>query len=337
MVFAVLVSSSCKKSAPAPIFNHSNDNFSKKNYAKYDNYKKGSSQTNVDRSRQEVEIGDGETLYSISRKYEVPLRDLIETNNLAAPYALKKGQVLAIPKPIYYRVQTGDTLYSISRKNNMDINEIIALNNMKEPYGVKVGSLIRIKKSAIKKDTPIETKMVDKSDVKVKEEAKDEKKDEKNDVKSEPLQIAKPTLKNDEKSGGFINNIFAKNNKFSWPISGAIISRFGPKKGGLYNDGINIKAKEGAPVQAAEDGVVAYVGNELKGYGNLVILKHSSGWITAYGHLSKTSVSRGAKVSKGQVIAKVGSTGNVDAPQLYFGLRKGREAVNPESYIKLKR
>ncbi len=82
---------------------------------------------------------------------------------------------------------------------------------------------------------------------------------------------------------------------------------------------------------------MAYVGNELKGYGNLVIVKHSSGWITAYGHLSKTGVARGQKVSKGQSIAKVGSTGNVDSPQLYFGLRRGREAVNPESYIKLKR
>jgi murein DD-endopeptidase MepM/ murein hydrolase activator NlpD len=79
---------------------------------------------------------------------------------------------------------------------------------------------------------------------------------------------------------------------------------------------------------------VAYVGNELKGYGNLLIIKHSGGWITAYAHLSKTAVKRGQKVNKLDTIAEVGSTGNVSSPQLYFGLRKGRDAVNPENYLR---
>ena len=78
---------------------------------------------------------------------------------------------------------------------------------------------------------------------------------------------------------------------------------------------------------------MAYVGNELKGYGNLIIIKHSGGWITAYAHLSKTLVKRGQKVVKGDQIAEVGSTGNVNSPQLYFGLRKGRDSVNPENYL----
>ena len=111
------------------------------------------------------------------------------------------------------------------------------------------------------------------------------------------------------------------------------MSKFGPKPGGLYNDGINIKAKGGDNVKATEDGVVAYVGNELRGYGNLIIIKHSGGWISAYGHLDQTKIKRGIKVKKGQNIATIGSTGNVKSPQLYFGLRKGREAVNPQSYL----
>lgn len=330
MAFLTLASSSCKKK-PAPISNHSSDIYNKQSYAKYDNYKKSVNSASQNRSNQEIEVGEGDTLYSISRKNDVPLRDLIEANNLSAPYALKKGQVLTIPKPIYYRVQSGDTLYSISRAHNMDVNEIIALNDMKEPYGVKEGSLIRIKKAQV---TAKEEKIAQNFKEEVKKQNKTENK---NDEDDEVIAAPKPTIKVDDKSGGFINNIFTKNNKFNWPVSGSIISRFGPKNGGLYNDGVNIKAKEGTKVQVAEDGQVAYVGNELKGYGNLVIVKHSGGWITAYGHLSKSSVTRGQKVVKGQSIASVGSTGNVDSPQLYFGLRRGREAVNPESYIKLKR
>ncbi len=125
-----------------------------------------------------------------------------------------------------------------------------------------------------------------------------------------------------------------KKNIFSWPVRGAVISKFGPKKGGLYNDGINIKAREGASVGSAEDGVVAYVGNELKGYGNLIIIKHSQGWITAYAHLKEFNVKRGQKILKSQKIGLVGSTGSVSFPQLYFGLRKGREALNPQNYLK---
>ncbi|MFT6077470.1 MAG: murein DD-endopeptidase MepM/ murein hydrolase activator NlpD [Rickettsiales bacterium] len=124
-----------------------------------------------------------------------------------------------------------------------------------------------------------------------------------------------------------------KNNRFSWPIRGTIISKFGPKAGGLYNDGINIKAQSGSNIKSTEDGVVAYVGDELRGYGNLIIVKHAGGWISAYGHLSSTKVKRGQNVQKGQIIAKAGSTGNVKSSQLYFGLRKGREAVNPQKHL----
>ena len=102
---------------------------------------------------------------------------------------------------------------------------------------------------------------------------------------------------------------------------------------GLYNDGINIKASEGQAVGASEDGIVAYVGNELKGYGNLVIIKHSGGWISAYAHLKNSLVARGQKINKGQKIGNVGNSGKVKFPQLYFGLRRGRDAVNPESYL----
>src|SRR6185312_13779891 len=121
--------------------------------------------------------------------------------------------------------------------------------------------------------------------------------------------------------------------RFLWPVKGKIISNFGPKKGGLNNDGINIAAPEGATVVAADNGVVAYAGNELRGFGNLLLIRHADGWVTAYAHNEKLLVKRGEKVKRGQAIAQIGSTGNVSAPQLHFEIRKGTDPVDPLRYL----
>ncbi len=256
----------------------------------------------------QITVVGGETLFSISKKHDVLMRDLIKENNLLAPYNLKAGDKLKIPTPNYYIVKSGDTLYSISRANNMSMKSLITINDLKEPYNVVNGQKIRITSD-----------------------------DNKNGIA-----VAKnSTIANNNSSKSTSpektpeNNLENKVNNFSWPVNnGKIISGFGPKKGGLYNDGINIAVTENDPVKVSESGVVAYVGNELKGYGNLVIVKHSGGWITAYAHLSKSFVKRGQKVKKLQIIANAGTTGNVSSAQLYFGLRKGRDAVNPQNYLK---
>jgi murein DD-endopeptidase MepM/ murein hydrolase activator NlpD len=116
---------------------------------------------------------------------------------------------------------------------------------------------------------------------------------------------------------------------FIWPVDGRVISKFGQGKDNTRNDGINIAAPNGAPVLAAADGVVAYAGNELKGFGNMVLLRHAGGWVTAYAHNSSILAQKGAKVKQGQTIARVGSSGNVDKPQLHFELRQGTKAVDP--------
>ena len=112
-------------------------------------------------------------------------------------------------------------------------------------------------------------------------------------------------------------------------MEGSVISEFGPKGGGRYNDGINIAAPLGTPVRAAESGVVAYAGNEVRGFGNMLLLKHPNGWVTAYAHNQELLVQRGERVRRGQVIARVGSSGSVDRPQLHFEVRKGKQAVDP--------
>ena len=120
---------------------------------------------------------------------------------------------------------------------------------------------------------------------------------------------------------------------FRWPVRGRIIAAFGPKPNGLQNDGINLAVPEGTPVKAAEDGVVAYAGNELKGYGNLVLVRHANGFVTAYAHASEILVKRGETVKRGQVIAHSGQTGNVTSPQLHFEIRKGATPVDPSQYL----
>ncbi len=120
---------------------------------------------------------------------------------------------------------------------------------------------------------------------------------------------------------------------FRWPVRGRVIAGFGPKPTGQQNDGINIAVPEGTPIKAAEDGVVAYSGNELKGYGNLVLVRHANGHVTAYAHASELLVKRGETVKRGQTIAKSGQTGNVSSPQLHFEIRKGATPVDPMQFL----
>ena len=120
---------------------------------------------------------------------------------------------------------------------------------------------------------------------------------------------------------------------FLWPVRGRVIAGFGSKPDGTQNDGINLAVPEGTPIKAADDGVVAYAGNELKGYGNLVLISHTNGFVSAYAHASELMVKRGDTVKRGQVIAHAGQTGNVTSPQLHFEIRKGSTPVDPTQYL----
>ena len=120
---------------------------------------------------------------------------------------------------------------------------------------------------------------------------------------------------------------------FRWPVRGRIIAGFGPKPNGQQNDGIDVAVPENTPIKAAEDGVVAYAGNELKGYGNLVLVRHPNGYVTAYAHAKELLVKRGDQIKRGEVIAKSGQSGNVDAPQLHFEVRKGSAPVDPMQFL----
>lgn len=121
--------------------------------------------------------------------------------------------------------------------------------------------------------------------------------------------------------------------KFRWPVKGKVIAGFGARPDKSHNDGLDISVPQGTEVMAAEGGVVAYAGNELKGYGNLILIRHDGGWVSAYGNNDELLVRRGDKIKRGQTIAKAGNTGAVDRPQLHFELRQDSKPVDPMPHM----
>ena len=272
-----------------------------------------------------VVVSRGDTLYSISRRYNVPLRDIIEANHMIPPYRVYVGQTIKLPSAKYHIVSRGDTLYSISKRYNVDMSSISRLNNLDEPYTLAVGQKLILPGSIVDEaDTQAyKTASAAKPKAKSTTTKKSSSSSWWSSKKSTPKKAtyAKPTPVKKRKS------------KFLWPVKGTVISNFGTIGKGRNNDGINIKAPLGTAVKAADAGTIAYAGNELKGFGNLILLKHNDGWITAYAHNDKILVKKGQKVRKGEKIATVGSTGGVSTPQLHFEIRAGKKAVNPRSYL----
>jgi murein DD-endopeptidase MepM/ murein hydrolase activator NlpD len=143
---------------------------------------------------------------------------------------------------------------------------------------------------------------------------------------------AKPVTSETPSSAGQPDD-FTATNKFIWPVSGRVLSSFGEMENGYANDGVNIEVPEGTPVKASDHGTVIYAGNQLAGFGNLLLVKHSNGYVTAYAHNKRLLVRKGDKVRQGQTIANAGRTGDVSKPQVHFEIRRGDKPVNPKTYI----
>lgn len=257
----------------------------------------------------------GETLYQISRETNVPIRSLIDANNLQPPYALQTGQKLTIPSARFHVVQRGDTVYSISRTYGVDMATLTSTNHVPPPYTIKVGQRLQL-------PSKVNTQVASA--------------DEGPSPRGVPVSRPGPsytTTTTQPTAKGPLPAPPVPAGDFVWPAQGKIISSFGAKENGLHNDGINIAVPSGTPVHAAQSGVVAYAGNELKGYGNLLLVRHANGWMTAYAHNSKLLVKRGDTVMRGQTISLAGNTGSVTSPQVHFEVRKGAKAVDPQTVI----
>ena len=313
-------------------------------------------------------VSAGDTLYSIAKKNNTTIQDVAKINGLQEPYVLSVGQKLYLKKSIPQQeevtedklvvarpvkavhtvtkvdvdvitVGVGDTLYSISRKYSVPVNDLAVMNNLSVPFNLSVGQKLRVPNLA---DAPVVTNKVGTkavaSDVKKTEISKVKETDKKaiGETQSKIAEkVATPAKKISSDPNKKLPKINGRSSsKFSWPVQGKILSNYGAKSNGLFNDGINISAKLGSAVKAAENGVVAYAGNEVKGMGNLIIIQHDGGWMTVYAHLDSMDVKRGVRVSVGQKIGTIGETGKVDSPQLHFEIRKGTKAYDPKVYLK---
>ena len=286
-------------------------------------------------------VQPGDTVYGISRKLSVPLREVIDANALSPPYTLSVSQTLRIPNPRRHTVRRGDTVYGISRAYGVEMSELVRLNGVEPPYTISPGVRLVVPAAVKGKAGPQSpgklappAKTAPRAVQRAAVPAPAAKALQASTVKSVPARTAKavPAAK-PARLAKIPQPPPRAGSKFLWPAKGKLLATYGPKKGGLHNDGINIAAPRGAPVRAAENGVVVYSGNELRGFGNLILIKHANGWVTAYAHTQDIRVGRGQQVKRGQTIAKVGSSGNVSRPQLHFEIRKGSRAVDPKRFL----
>ena len=243
-------------------------------------------------------VKKGDNLFSISRRFNISIQELIKVNKIQEPYKIFPNQSIFIPKNKMHVVVKGETLYSISRYHETTVFTLAKYNNIKNINNIKVGKELIIPKKS--------------------EKIKKIKKKWDSNFKKEKIDNSKIVILRDKKTS-----------KFIWPVKGKLLSKYGKSKEGFYNDGINIDSKKGTKVMSSQAGKVIYSGNEIPGYGNLILIKHSKNWITAYAHLNEVFTEKGKKVSKGEIIGSVGNTGNVRSPQLHFEIRKGKESVNP--------
>lgn len=266
-----------------------------------------------------VTVAPGDTVYGIARRFGVPIRTIIEANDLSPPYTLRVGQRLALAEPRYHVVKRGETLYAISRLYEVDITSLARLNRIGPPYALPLGQRLLLP-GAVAGARPMARAGARAGSARPTAAS----------AQAAPAAAPGPSVSASTKvplpppRAG---------KSFAWPVNGKLISTFGAKDGGLHNDGLNIAAPRGTPVRAAENGVVAYAGNELKGFGNLLLVRHQGGWTTAYAHNDVLQVRRGDTVKRGQVIARLGSTGHVSVPQLHFEIRKGAKAVDPLRHL----
>jgi murein DD-endopeptidase MepM/ murein hydrolase activator NlpD len=315
-----------------------------------------------------ITVEPGESLEMIAHRHGVPVSAIMEANHITNPAMVRPGEHLVIPRlrsagaayaspppriaaapaampptaPVgpprtalaptagMHVVAPGETLHSIARLYGKPVMVLAKANNIAPDTMVRVGQRIVIpdmQQSHVAAAAPpqVAKPMPAPPVAAPSNVASAESPHSARVATPEPAPVQDSAVKSAEPAGSLTS--------FRWPVRGRVIGAFGPTPNGLQNDGINVAVPEGTPVKAAEDGVVAYAGNELKGYGNLVLVRHSNGFVTAYAHASDILVKRGEVVKRGQVIAHSGETGNVTSPQLHFEIRKGSTPVDPAQYL----
>lgn len=254
-------------------------------------------------------VTDGDTLSNIARRYGLTVADLASQNGLTTTAKLRVGQRLTLPRPRDYKVKDGDTTRVVARVFEMSPAELARLNKISGSGELRPGqtlSLSREKLNALVRD-----------------------------VVQRPLSLppAKPQKSNSPSIVTAVLQPVPKGKIFMAPVRGTVLTSYGTGGDGRQNDGVNIAAPLGAPVQAARAGAVVYAADDIEGYGNMILIKHDKSYVTVYAHLADLRVKQGDHVQQGQMIGTVGQTGAVTEPQLHFEIRRGKATENPAKYI----
>ncbi len=271
----------------------------------------------------QIKVGKGETLYMIARRYDLPLRSIIDANHLDPPFDLAAGTNLTLPQERFHVVQSGDTLYSVARLYGVDVSTLARLNHLAAPFAIRTGQTLDLPAPVVPPERVAEAPPANPAPALASAPP----------APAEPPSDREPVPDQDQSAMAAPASKPHSGKMFAWPLEGRLLASYGTAPNGMHNDGINIAARVGEPVRAADGGKVAYAGNELRGYGNLVLIKHSGGYMTAYAHNAKLLVKRGDLVTRGQTIAEAGATGTVNVPQLHFEIRQGTHALDPIGYL----
>jgi murein DD-endopeptidase MepM/ murein hydrolase activator NlpD len=265
-----------------------------------------------------------------------------------------------------YTVRPGDSLYRISRRTGVSVTELKRTNGITDVRALKPGMRLSLGGAAVPNETAPRQPLTRqpngqyaaRSQTRVASRTEQRSPIQPKTIRTVPMvrttsppvtqppeapdTVRQPRILNQRPSTPIATKpetksasapAAAPDDKFRWPARGRIIAEFNHSGKGVKNDGVNIALPVGTEVGAAGDGVVAYAGNELKGYGNLVLVRHDNGWVSAYAHASEVLVKRGDRVTRGQTIAKAGRSGGVTQPQLHFELRQGAKPVDPIPYM----
>lgn len=333
-----------------------------------------------------IVVQPGDTLYQLSRRYDVSVADIMEANGLTTSL-IKPGQRLVLrddveperqprleprrtkraavaPPPATddiddyetYTIRPGDSLYGISRRTGVRVAELKELNEITDVRRLRPGTILRLRPRASEtlrppRLEPRATARKPQPDLRygapglrpttpsTSREPRILNPRGTRRVRSVRVPVTRTPTRSPAPTGRAERPVAepppltVAAGKFRWPVRGRIVRGFGNGPNGGKNDGVDIAVPIGTDVHAAETGVVAYAGDELARYGNLILIRHENGWVSAYAHNDRILVKRGDTVRRGQVIAKAGKTGNVSQPVVHFELRKGAKPVNPLPHL----
>lgn len=300
-----------------------------------------------------IEVLQGDTVYAVSRRYNVPITSIVQENNLPRPYVLQPGTRIRVPAMASYTVQPGDTAETIAMSRGITSSELMATNSTASitavesmdlaPMDLKPGDVVRVPAAPAASGTMVDNSLTQDPGIYNPASVPVGRADTTGAMGETHYQLTPlgpsttptPVAPAADQVGAAqaATAAAATSGVLEWPLEGRVLKTYGKQPNGETNDGINIAAPRGTPVTAAAGGTVIHAGSGVGSLGNLVLIRHQGGMITAYGHLDRALVDRDSIVAVGDVLGTVGESGGVKVPQLHFQVRQGETLVDPMGYL----